>query len=348
MRDFAETARRNWNHGGHSVDMAQFTADRGFWDYAATTYEPWLFDRADVWRMFAEMTGEAQYMTQAASDLAYYESRIAPAGYFLNKGGEQDSKYCYPHPWSTNRSVNEALYRFARDNAQSAGSSLWTERELWVVTNAACKWHDISGEAAALTLAQSMVDQWDAVCAGRPAPLVSYTQHEGGGPGGTQPTDLVSSPWMAALYFQAARIYVSKVPAARAQVYAQASRYFDWLNTAGTRGFYPGSDAHPEFTGLTFPAYLAGGTTIGDAGPDEGNMGHALDVAGLCQFAITAKTARSESTAQAVARRDQMLACAVRDIANWTRDTNYLPKFRITPPRKFSWQVRGLYELMYA
>lgn len=43
-----------------------------------------------------------------------------------------------------------------------------------------------------------------------------------------------------------------------------------------------------------------------------------------------------------------MHATAAREFAYWTRPTVYLPKYRITPPRKFSWQVRGLYELMYA
>jgi hypothetical protein len=183
------------------------------------------------------------------------------------------------------------------------------------------------------------------VCAGRKAPLVTYTQHEGGGPGGTQPTDLVTSPWMSALYFQAARLYVAKVPAAAAQVQRQASDYFDWLDTPGTRGFYPGTDAHPQYAGLVFPAYLAGGTTIGDAGPDAGNMDHALDVAGFIAYAVRAKQALGLPTTRAALRLGEMKTVAERSFQNWTRTTLYLPKYRLTPPRKFNWWARGLYEL---
>jgi hypothetical protein len=190
-----------------------------------------------------------------------------------------------------------------------------------------------------------VLNQWDAVCNGRGAPLVTYTQHEGGGPGGTQPTDLVTSPWMSALYFQAAREVATRIPALAAQVHRQANDYFDWLNTPANRGFYPGSDAHPEFTGLWFPAYLAGGTLIGDAGPDEGHMDHALDVAGFIAFAIRAKRALGISTTAAEQRLADMKAAATRSFANWTRSTLYLPKYRVNPPRKFNWWARGLYEL---
>jgi hypothetical protein len=175
---------------------------------------------------------------------------------------------------------------------------------------------------------------------------VSYTQHEGGGPGGTTPSDLISSPWMSALYFQAARLYIEKVPSAANQVYRQASDYFDWMNTPGTRGFYSGSEVGSEYAGLVFPSYLAGGSLIGDAGPDVGNMDHALDVAGFVAFAIKAKTALGLPTAAAQQRLADMKATAVVAFTESTRTTLYLPKYRINPPRKFNWWTRGLYELV--
>ena len=63
------------------------------------------------------------------------------------------------------------------------------------------------------------------------------------------------------------------------------------------------------------------------------------------KFAIYAKTQRGESTAAAESRLAQMLATADRDYANWTRTTTYLPRYRVTPPRKVNWQVRGAREL---
>lgn len=354
LLNFAETASRNWSYGGHNVvpgaGSPPFDGNYGFWDYTATTYEPWLFNRPEAWKRLCDITGVQRWCDQAQNDLAWYQARIDAQGIFTPKGGG-DTKYSYVHPWST-RADNAAIAKRVYDatvadwpNSYTPSAALWTERELWVALKAAIRYHDISSDAAALVRAKAQVDQWDQVSAGRGAPLVTYTQHEGGGPGGTQPTDLVSSPWMSALYFQAAREFIAKVPAAAPQVYKQASDYFDWLNAPGTRGFYPGSDAHPEYTGLVFPAYLAGGTTIGDAGPDEGNMGHALDVAGFVCFAVKAKTALGLPTTLAQQRLAEMKATAARDFQLWTRTATWLPKYRVNPPRKFNWMVHGYHEL---
>lgn len=362
--NFAHIAAREWSYGGNNVafgvgapaglpDAAPgsnpFNENFGYWALTDTTYEPFLFDRPEAFRMLFAMTNDPRWQQEALSLLSYYESRLSPAGIFLNKTGEDDTKYSYVHAWGGSDAKAEAAYRATVagfPDTFNPGAGLWTERELWVRLNAAVAFHDRTGAAEALINAQQMVDQWDQACADRKAPLVTYTQHEGGGPGGTEPTDLVSSPWMSALYFQAARLYALKVPAATPQVYRQAANYFDFLNEPGTRGFYPGSDAHPEFAGLVFPAYLAGGTTIGDAGPDEGNMTHALDLAGFCAFAILAKAALGMSTALAKQRLAEMKATAARNFENQTRVAIWLPRYRVNPPRSFNWQMRGLSELV--
>ena len=348
LLNFAETGARNWNFGGHTVD-ARFTADYGFWDYDNTTYEPWLYDRPEVWRMLAEMTGDARWTTQASSDLAYYESRLSAGGIFLNKVGEADTKYSYVHDWSANGAKQSAAYQATVDGSPDVADlnsiGLWTEREVWVGLNAAVHYHAVAHDSASLARAQAMVDQWDAVAAGRGAPLVTYTLHEGGGPGGTTPTDLVTSPWQAALYFQAARLYLQAVPNKATQVYHQASDYFDYLDVPAHRGFYDGSVVDAGYAGLTFPAYLAGGTLIGDAGPSEGDMDHALDVAGFVAFAIKAKQALGLPTAAAEARLAGLKLTAAVNFDNFTRTTDYLPKYRVNPPRKFLWWARGMHEL---
>jgi len=298
--------------------------------------------------MLAELTGDVRWKKQAESDLAYYESRLSPQGFFLNKTGEQDTKYSYVHTWGSAAKAKAAYDATAAgwpSAVNMATIPMWTEREVWVALDAAVKYYTLSSDSAALARAKAMVKQWDDVRGSNGAPLPTYTQHEGGGPGGTTPTDPVSSPWMSALYFQAARLYIASVPADATIVYKQASDYFDWLDEPANRGFYPGSDAHVEFTGLVFPAYLAGGTTIGDAGPDEGNMDHALDVAGFVSFAIKAKSALGLPTAPAQLRLAQMKVTATRSFQNWTRPTTYLPKYRLSPPRRFNWWARGLYEL---
>jgi hypothetical protein len=347
LLNFAETAVRNWNFDGHAVD-SRFTADYGLWNYTDTTYEPFLFDRPQVFQMLHELTGDSRWRTQADSDLAYYESRLSAEGFFLNKTGEQDTKYSYVHTWGD---LSKARVAY---NATAAGFpsvvniatiSMWTEREVWVALDAAIKYYTMSGDSGALARAKAMVRQWDTVRGTNGAPLPTYTQHEGGGPGGTTPTDPVSSPWMSALYFQAARLHIERVPEDARIVYQQASDYFDWLNIPANRGFYLGDILHPELAGLVLPAYLAGGTTIGDAEPGWGDLDHGLDVAGFVAFAIRAKRELGLPTAAAETRLLQLKVTAAYAFNYWTRSAVYLPKYRVTPPRKFNWWARGLYEL---
>src|SRR5690606_5916417 len=278
-------------------------------------------------------------------------------GVFINKGFG-DTKYGYVTPFvlaqaagvltPEQRAAAIRIYNAWLSDwpsvANLSDASLWTEREMAFSLEAAVGKYELDGDPSAMVRAQELLNQWDAVCAGRGAPLVSYTKHEGGGPGGTQPADLVTSPWMAALYFQAARRALVLSTSVAAQVYRQVSDYFDYLDTEGTRGFYV-YQTSGEFAGLVFPAYLAGGTTIGDAGPDEGNMGHALDVAGMIAFAIRAKEALGLDTSRAVLRLAQMKVTTARSFANNTRTATWLPKYRLVPPRMGNWLIRGMYEL---
>lgn len=347
LLNFAQTALRNWGHGGHQVAVP-FSTDYGFWEPGDETFEPWLYDRPHLWRLLHEMTGDSAWQQIAAAELAYYESRISAQGYFRNKPGD-DIKYSYVHAWSPNRALQRVVYDATvaawGNEPPSGAQSMWTERQVWIALDAASKFHQITGEQAALARAQAILNQWDTVCAGRGAPLVSYTRHEGGGPGGTQPTDLVTSPWMSALYFQAARALAARVPSFAAQVHRQASDYFDWLDVPAHRGFYPAQQAHPHYEGLYFPAYLAGGTVIGDAGPSAGDSEHGLDVAGFVAFAIAAKRALDLPIEAAETRLTQMKQAAQVAFDSNTRTTTYLPRYRLQPPRKFNWWARGLYEL---
>jgi hypothetical protein len=156
---FAETAARNWNFESHQV-TSQFTEAQGLWDYTDTTYEPWLFDRVQVWHLLWQMTQDTRWQQQAASDLAYYESRLSANGIFLNKTGEDDTKYSYVHPWgnTTNSAAkNQAAYNATLqgwpNTANLSPGALWTERELWVALNAAVQMHASTSDAATRTAA---------------------------------------------------------------------------------------------------------------------------------------------------------------------------------------------------
>ncbi len=350
LLNFAQTWARNWNHGGHAVD-ARFNGNYGQWDYADNVSEPWLFDRPTVgFRLFA-LTGDTAWRDKAVSDLAWYAARIDAQGIFTPKGFD-DTKYSYVTPFvlyekltgdQQYRPVAKRIYdAWLREwpDAFNPNAALWTEREIAFALEAAVAYYELTAEPSALARARALVEQWTVASGSAGAPLVTYTQHEGGGPGGTTPTSLTNSPWMSALYFQAARrLYDLTGDLAPLE---QASRYFDWLDV---NGFYDAALAHVEYTGLVFPRYLTG-ELIGDAGYDEGNAGHALDVAGLCRFARLAKVAIGADVTRAAQREAEMLATADRDFQLWTRTTTYLPKYRLSPPRKFNWQVRGYHELV--
>jgi len=349
LLNFAETWDRNWNFDGHTVTSA-FTESYGFWDYTNTTYEPWLFDRATVGYRLYELTGDTRWRDQFLSDFAWYRARIDANGIFTPKGND-DTKYGYVTPFLLyERLTGDTQYRpiakriydsWIREwpNDFNPNTLFWTEREMAFSLEAAVSWYEITGDSAALSRASALVNQWTVASGSTGAPLVTYTQHEGGGPGGTTPTNLTNSPWMSALYFQALRRYYDLTN--DSQALAQVSRYADWCQN---NCYYDAALVHVEYTGLVFPRYLTG-ELIGDAGYDYGNMGHCLDVQGLLRFALFAKQRRGESQVAVQNRYAQMQACATRDFQEWTRDTAYLPKYRVNPPRKFNWQLRGYYEV---
>ncbi|MGH8863437.1 MAG: hypothetical protein ACREVZ_02125 [Burkholderiales bacterium] len=348
LLNFAETWSRNWNFGGHAVTSA-FTSDQGRWDYTDTTYEPWLFDRATVGYRLFELTGDTRWRDRFLADFAWYRAHIDAQGIFTPKGND-DTKYGYVTPFLLYEQLTgDAQYRPVAKRIYDSwirewpddfnpNASLWTEREIAFALEAAISWYELTGEAAALTRARALVNQWTVASGSAGAPLVTYTQHEGGGPGGTSPTNLTNSPWMSALYFQAARRYFAL--SNDTEVLAQASRYFDWCDT---NCFYDAALVHPQYSGLVFPRYLTG-ELIGDAGYDYGNMGHCLDVGGILKFARSAKVTRGESLVRVDRRIADMAACSDADFVEWTRTTDYLPMFRVNPPRKFNWQLRGYYE----
>lgn len=348
VADFSQTARRNWNHGGHNVAVP-FSTDYGYWDYenCATHYSTWLFDRPSAWFKYAELTGDATARDLAISDFRYWVGKIDAQGYFSCKTGEQDSKYLYIEPFIRYESATgDQQYRAVADRVYAASATgfpsnysasypIWTEREVGIHLGAAVDYYRLTGNTQALARAAALVRQWSDVAGTVGAPLVTETKHEGGGPA---PNELTNSPWMSALYFQSARKYWQIT--GDDTVLRQASAYFDWLDA---NALYDGSLAHPEFTGLTFPRYLTG-NGVGDSFPDESNMLHCPDVGGFIHFAVDAKRRLGLPTARAQQRETELKACTARMWQNWTRDTDYLPKYRVAAPRSWNWWVSGFYE----
>ena len=350
LMKFAETWARNWNFEGRNVTRT-FNSERGNWDYTEKTFEPWLFDRASVgyylYKRVTSTTDKARWYQQFLSDFAYYRNHIDDNGYFLPKvlGGEQDTKYGYVTPFllyeketgdAQYRPIAERVYKtWLKDfsSTYKPQASFWTEREIAFALEAAVSWYELTGDTAALTRANELVSQWTVMAdAGNGVPLVTLDKHEGGG--GSQ---LVTSPWMSAFYFQASRRLYSLT--GNTEILQQVMRYADWMETYG---YFDGSVLDKDYAGMKAPYYLVGptGPYTSDT-PTESDFNHCLDVAGLVGFAIEAKQKLGQSATALISRNSQLKACAVYMFDDATRSTISLPKYRLAPPRKFNWWMRS-------
>ncbi len=348
LMKFAETWARNWNFEGHNVSPT-FSSDSGNWDYTEKTFEPWLFDRASVgyylYKRSTSTTDKARWYQQFLTDFAYYRNHIDANGYFTPKTGEQDTKYGYVTPFLLyEKETGDAQYRpialriynsWLKDfsSTYKPQSNFWTEREIAFALEAAVSWYELTGDEAALTRANALISQWTVMAdAGNGVPLVSIDKHEGGG--GSQ---LITSPWMSAFYFQASRRLYALT--GNTEVLQQVIRYADWMETYG---YFDGSVLDKDYAGMKAPYYLVGptGPYTSDT-PTESDFNHCLDVSGLVAFAVEAKQKLGQSATALITRNSQLRDCAVYMFNDATRSTNSLPKYRLAPPRKFNWWMRA-------
>lgn len=343
---FGETALRNWNFEGHVVD-AQFNEDYGKWDPNGPLFEPHLFDRVSVAYIMWKRTGDPRWRTEFDLLFAIYRTHIDARGIFTIKG-QSDTKYSYVRPFyyyeqetgdTQYRAIAKRIYdAWVQElpNAYSPNIGLWTEREVGLALDAAIFYYKLTGEPTALMRAKAMVAHFGSVAEATGAPLHPLSQHGEEFDNAYAPMMMTSS-WMAALYFQALKTYYDTTQDQEAL--RQISRYVDFIDA---NGLVDGSSFHQEFTGVTVPYYLYGvGTFYDRETPSEGDMAHCLDVAGLFKFGIKAKIILGQNTLRADTRYFELRQCAVREFTNWTRSTQYLPKYRLTPPRKFNWWVRA-------
>jgi hypothetical protein len=341
--NFAETWARNWNFGGHSVTTTNWS---GWWDYSDTSYEPWLFDRASVGYYLYKRTNDSKWLDKFMSDFAWYRARIDANGFFTPTSYD-DNKYAYVRPFLLyERQTGDNQYRsqalniynmWLREfsNTYSTSIGLWTEREIGLALEVAVDYYDLTGSQAALTRANALVTQWSVMSANNGgAPLHTVTQHEGGG--GSQ---MITSPWMSALYFQAA--YKLYALTGNTEVLQQISRYADWMEQYG---YFSGNTVGVSSV-PTAAYYLAGpnGPYTAET-PSTGDFSHCLDISNMIKFAVVAKQALGESTTAVANRQAQLKTCAAYYFADATRTTTSLPRYRVNPARSFNWWVRSTVE----
>lgn len=343
---FAETWSRNWNFEGHDCipnvprtfdgTTVTFDGNYGFWEINETTYEPWLFDRTSVAYDLYKLTGQQRWLDLFHTYFAFYSSRIGSDGVFTPKG-YGDTKYSYVKPFyiyeqltgdTQYRPVAMRIYNaWVSDfpSNYSRSQYMWTEREIAFALESAVYWHKLSGDVSALERATALVNQWDIVCDGHGAPLHTLSQHQ-------EEFDnayaimMMTSPWMAGLYFQAAKAYDEVTGGDRG--YQQARRYCEWLNQYGLFNLV----TSPEYSGSLAPYYLVGeGIFYDREGTSEDAYEHSYDVANIYVFAGMTPSPQHAS----------LMDAANRCLAYWTRSFPYLPKYRCTPPRKFNWWMRS-------
>ena len=316
-----------------------------------TTFEPWLFDRTSVAYYLYKRTGDVRWRTQFLEYFTFYRTHIDAAGIFTPKG-TGDTKYSYVTPFVLyERETGDAQYRPIAQriynawnaefpNTYSSSIGLWTEREIGLALEAAVAWYDLTRDPAALARANALVAQWGAMSQSTGAPLHTLSQH-GEEFDNAWSGRLMTSPWMATLYFQAARRLHDITN--DQTILTQASRYADYLHQYA---FVDGGVTGSEYTGYVIPYYLVGtdGWYTAET-PSWGDANHAIDVAGFLKFAIKAKTTLGQSTTNATTRYNQMRTTAAYNFSTLVRTTTYLPKYRVNPARLFNWSMRGSWEL---
>ncbi len=351
LLNFAEIWSQNWNFGGHSVD-AQFTANYGSWTLDETTYEPWLFDRTSVAYYLYTSTGDTRWRDLFFTYFAFYRTHIDAGGIFTPKGGA-DTKYSYVTPFLLyERATGDMQYRPVAKRIYDAWAaelpddystsiSLWTEREIGLALEAAVSYYELTLDAPALARARKLLNHWDQACGTSAVPLHTLEQH-GEEFGNAWAVRRMTSPWMAGLYFQAA-MRLHRLTG-DTQPLQQLSRYADWLDLYA---FVDAAVVHPEHAGYIIPYYLVGEELVDGSRhytpetPDWGDADHAYDVGNLLQAAVTAKTKLALDTTAVQARRVQLQATALHNFNYWTRTATFLPKYRLSPPRKFNWWYRS-------
>lgn len=303
-------------------------------------YEPWLFDRATVYYKLARWTGDEGFRKHAFELVDRYYANIDARGQFRLK--PDDGKYGYVDGavWFERetgdrryREKAEAVYRMWLEEIPAQYSPalrIWTEREMAYALGAAVGWYQLSGEAGALARAQNLIQQWASMSKGSGAPLHTLAQHqEEFEPPWAERR--MSSPWMAALFFEYLQTY-HRLTGDKLALQL-VSDYADFLLK---HGFYDGSRNHPNLRGRFMTYYLVGPDGVYEREtPSEGDGEHSPDVMGLMAFAVYAKRQLGLDAAPSLKAYR-----ALRESATYFVDRRQ----DVNPPRKINWWIGTSYD----
>jgi hypothetical protein len=305
-------------------------------------FEPWLFDRATSYYKLSLLTDSVDLKEHAVDLVERYYSAIDERGVFTLKPGEPDAKYSYTDGavWFEHltgdrkfRPKAQAVYNLWLNEfpaRYSPTQSLWTEREMAYAFGAAVGWFALSQDPAALARAQTLLTQWAELAAESGAPLHTLKQHqEEFEPPWAERR--MTSPWMAALFFEYLQHYERLTHDRRAL--ELVSSYADFLLE---HCLYDGRVNHPNLSGYLLPYYLCGEDGYYEREtPSEGDGEHTADVMGIMAFAVAAKRELGADPKAALE--------AYRDLRT---SAEYFVGRRsdVEPKRKINWWVGTSYD----
>ena len=145
----------------------------------------------------------------------------------------------------------------------------------------------------------------------------------------------MTSPWMAALFFEHVKTYYRLTKDQRAL--QMVADYGDFLLA---NCLYDGSVNHPNLTGYLMPYYLCGAdrTYYDRETPGESDGEHAPDVMGILAFTVYAKKNLGQDPAAAMKAYREMRRSAAFFVAR---------RQDVDPPRKINWWAGTTYDATF-
>lgn len=360
-QNFFETVINDFNSNPAPSALVNFYTDD----------EPWLYDRAQTFYALYVRTGALRALREAHRASAHYllevyTSGACPAsipdewcrGFFRLKNPQdlyyKDSKYSYNEALATRYWLTgdasivrrmadiTSATRLEVEPDQPQDPNTFTERHTANALLAPIFEYEATGEPAladyARTIVGTLAAMQSAPMDGRPVNGCFNHYHEG--------IQTVSfSPWMSSLLAHA--LLRAHYTLADARVPAMLTGL---ARCVADRAVYTTTDLQPDRR-MTVARYIASSYGLpaeldsSDGSPDPWrDMEHAVDVA-----YVTALGAFFSSETQLKARlvtlTDELLQTHSFALQYWTRlndwPANGLPRYRVAPPRKFSWWYKN-------
>ena len=307
-----------------------------------TTYSPWLFDRSMTLFNTYIRTGDVDWLRQAHLATQFYAQHVGAEGYFDLKDSE-DLKYSYGQSplldlmLTGDRSHLELIERVADAAAEwdpeyEMSRNFWTERhQAYALLGALSAWEATGSPVhaararlvaeASFKMASSPKNGWKS----DGCMMHSFRSHEGFGS-----DDAICSPWMSALFADAAFRYFlhSRDP--------EALRFLAGLGDYAAKiGTYDGS---PSGVPHRVPWYLASSMMEKTDNGAFDDIEHTCDVAGMVVRAAWARKKLGENPASLIDTAEELIDGCKTNLSDWYRPTSTTkPVFRISPARKFNW-----------